>query len=600
MVIVILVCLGAAFFREAPEADAAGHVLYVAPDGDDGWSGTAPVPPDKGYDGPFATLRKARDAIRELRRGGSVDAFTVLVRGGTYELKETLVLGPEDSGTESEPLIFKAFGDEHPILRGTRKISGFKPYRGQIWKADAKDVVSGSAGVEQLFVGDKAQIMARYPNQDPSDLVTKGFLYVENPLGGGSRRGFTWRSGTPGEWVHSENAEVFIYPGDNWTNDIRKIAGIDRVRKTITLSADTSYEIKQGNRFFVRNVLEELDSPGEWYFDRGENALYFWPTVHSDLDAAAIPVLGSIIEVKPGKAGNRSYGTPSHIKFEGLTLDGCRGNAVVINGASDIAITGSTVRNAGGHGIEINGGSRDRVAGNEISQVGSIGVKITGGDSKTLTPAGNVVENNDIHDTGTTDKGQSAISCRGVGSIVAHNLIHSIPRVGIWFDGNDHLIEYNHIYDVNRETEDSGTIYSSQIDWTKRGTVVRFNFLHDSGGYGYDRAAGRWQKGIHTYGIYLDAWTSGTSVYGNIITNTANGGIFIHGGRDNRIENNIIIEGGRLGQMVYSEYPLSNPDGKKWIPIMFDRLQQTGHDRYPELATIKDAETGAKCRATAL
>ena len=32
-----------------------------------------------------------------------------------------------------------------------------------------------------------------------------------------------------------------------------------------------------GDRYFVENILEELDSPGEWYLDRAGRKLYLWP-----------------------------------------------------------------------------------------------------------------------------------------------------------------------------------------------------------------------------------------------------------------------------------------------------------------------------------
>ena len=32
-----------------------------------------------------------------------------------------------------------------------------------------------------------------------------------------------------------------------------------------------------GRRFYIRNVLGELDSPGEWYLSKGTKTLYFYP-----------------------------------------------------------------------------------------------------------------------------------------------------------------------------------------------------------------------------------------------------------------------------------------------------------------------------------
>jgi parallel beta-helix repeat protein len=559
--------------------------FYVATNGNDQWSGAFPMPGSSSEDGPFATLQRARNAIRELKQKGSTDAFTVLVRGGMYQLNETFILGSEDSGTEANPLVIRAFDNEHPVLTGTRKIYNFEPYKGKIYKTNLTGIVSNLSTFRQLFASGKRQVLARYPNFDLINPVGGGFLNVESPVTEGSKRAFRYQGGTIPEWSGQQNAELFIFPGNNWTNNILPILGIDKNARTVTLAQDTSHELKSGNRYFFQNLLEELDSPGEWYFDRLGKVLYYWPLDDTSLKEVTIPLLKSILTINS---------TGAYIRFEGFTLEGCEGSAIVVNGAKKTVLSGNTIYNIGSNGIEIQGGFENAAIGNDIYEVGGTGIIISGGDSKTLTPASNRAENNYIHNTGVFSKGgASGILCKGVGNVISHNLIHSTPRVGIWFDGNDHLIEYNHIHHVNQETQDSGMIYCSQIDWTKRGTIVQFNYLHDSGGYGRRSFIEAWQAPFDTYGIYIDDWSSGTKIYGNIVSNTEMGGIFIHSGRHNIIENNLIIEGGRLGQMVYSAWPSSSPTTQKWLPTMYSKVQEMGYKKYPLLASIKDVQTGA-------
>ena len=69
--------LGAA--TAATTAPDNARVFYVAPNGRDAWSGTLAEPNGAGTDGPFATLARARDAIRQLKstaigRAGSLAA----------------------------------------------------------------------------------------------------------------------------------------------------------------------------------------------------------------------------------------------------------------------------------------------------------------------------------------------------------------------------------------------------------------------------------------------------------------------------------------------------------------------------------------------
>ncbi len=563
-------------------------VFYVSSDGNDQWSGSAAAVNALGNDGPFATLKRARDAIREQRNRGITKQFSILVRGGTYRLNETFVLGPEDSGSKSQPLIIRAYGNERPVLSGSKLVGGFTAHTSTIYKADLKGSGIESRSLRQLFAEGKRQILARFPNFDPRDPIGGGFLYVEDSADGGSKVKFKYREGAVHNWANPENPEIVLYPGPNYWNNTIPVAGIDRNNRIVELAGKASYPIIEGNRYFFQNVLDELDSPGEWYLDKKDKVLYFWPERVNSLNSVAVPIIKSIVEIKSKTLLGKYKGVPSHIRIEGFILDGCEGTAVIIKDAEDISIAANTVRNAGEAGIVIENGRNNAAIGNDIYEVGKEGVILSGGNPpKTLAPGANRAENNYIHNVGVFSKTSSGIDCRGVGNIVSHNLIHSTPRIGIWFDGNDHLIEYNHVHHVNQETQDGGAIYSCARDWTKRGTILRFNYIHDSGGYGRKNAKDPWQSPFYTWGIYLDDWTSGTEVYGNIVARTYSGGILVHGGRDNSIENNIIIDGGN-GQMVYS----SLPPTEKELPGMFKKIFEMGYTKYPLLSTITSPQQG--------
>jgi parallel beta-helix repeat protein len=570
------------------------HIFYVATDGNDKWSGALPSPAESGKDGPFATLEQAHNTIRRLRKGNHEGEFIVLVRGGTYYLEKTFTLGVEDSGTETCPTTFKAYQREIPILSGAQQVTNFERYKEKIQQADLNGIIDDTFQPGQLFVKKKRQILARYPNRNKANPIAGGFLYVDNTSKSENTTIIKYTDDITANWKSLLHAQVVIFPGHNWTNNILTGLQIDEKTRTITSSQNTSHPIKNGNRYYFQNLLEELDSPGEWYFDPLKKILYFWPENDLDLETVTIPTIKTILEIKNGKSVHNFPATPMNIKFEGFILEGATGSAIVVNGANKIIINGNTIRNTGLNGIEIIDGTKNIVFGNDVYDVGHTGIIVSGGNFKTLSPAKNKVENNYIHDTGAIFKGgASGILCKGVGNTVANNYIHSTPRVGIWFEGNDHLIEYNYIHHTNMETQDSGIIYAGQIDWAKRGTVIQYNFLHSSGGYGRNDVKGPWQSPCETYGIYLDDWASGTKVYGNIIKNTANGGIFIHGGRDNVIENNIVINGGRLGQIVFSAWLPDHHVAQKWLPIMFQKVLESGYKKYPGLSTITSLETGA-------
>jgi len=170
--------------QQAPET--AETRLFVSVEGNDAWSGRLATPNDAKNDGPFASIARARDAIRELKlkQRGLRGPVTVQIRGGVYYLSDPITFTPEDSGTKECPISYVAYPGEKPELIGGRRIGGFKPAQGQVLSVFLPEVKAGKWYFRQLFVDGKRQIRARYPNFDPSDPYRKGFMYVHRGIGG--------------------------------------------------------------------------------------------------------------------------------------------------------------------------------------------------------------------------------------------------------------------------------------------------------------------------------------------------------------------------------------------------------------------------------
>lgn len=546
----------------AAPAGSAAEVFYVSPDGDDANPGTEAQP--------FATLTRARDAIR-ARKGGPEPGLrggaTVFVRGGWYFLTEPFRLTAEDSGTETGPIAYRAYPGEKPVLVGGRRVTGFAPYQGEILKADL--AAQGLQGVEfrQLFFDGTRQHLARYPNYDPRDPYGGGWAYADGEpvpmyqnVPGEDLRSLRFKERDARTWARPQEGEVFVFPRYNWWNNIVRIASVDPDRRLVTLAADCSYPIRPGDRYYVRGLREELDAPGEWYLDRETWTLYFWPPTPLGDRPVYAPVLRTILELRDA----------SHLVIRGFTIECCEGTAVHLSGCSDCLVAANTIRNAGdytGNGVSVDGGRRNGVVGNDIYEVGRNAISLTGGDRVTLTPAENYAENNYIHHTGVFYKQGVGISLSGCGNRASHNLIHDCPRFGILFSGNNLLIEYNRIRHVNLETEDTGVVYTGGRDWiSSRGTVIRYNFFSDSLGYGKDRD-GTWVSPHFAWGIYLDDNTGGVDVIGNIVARCARACLHLHSARDNLIENNIFVEGG-LYQYEYSGWTTSHAYWVNHLPTM--------------------------------
>lgn len=537
-------------------APAAGETaFYVAPAGNDAWTGRLAEANATKTDGPFASLDRARAAIRQLKqRGPLAAAVTVWLRGGVYYLPKTFTLEAADSGSATAPIAYRAMPGETPRLVGGRPIAGFTAHRQSILKADVAQQGFRGVTFEQLFFDGQRQHLARYPNFDPQNPVGGGWAYVAGEftekyrdLPDDSRRKLPYAAADARRWQRPTEGRVLVFPRYNWWNNYLPIAALDAERRVLTLAADASYALRPGDRYYVAGLEEELDTPGEWYLDRRSGTLYFWPPAPLAGKTVCAPLVQDIVLLGPGTA---------HVTLRGLHLECAAKAAVVLNKTEHCRVAGCTVRNVSGYngaGVAVNGGRDNGVIGCDIFDVGAHGISLGGGDvavnegnQKSLTPAGNYAENNHIARVGVFYKQGCGISVAGVGNRVSRNLIHHVPRWCIGPSGNKHVIELNHLHHASLETEDTGAIYIHSIDWLSgHGAVIRHNYIHDVLGFGRDPKTKQWTSPYFAWGIYLDWSASGIQVLGNIVARTPRGGIMLHDGRDNRVENNIVVDGGQ-------------------------------------------------------
>lgn len=558
-------------------ASVTTHVLHIAIDGNDGWSGVIPAPNRSSTEGPLATLEEAFRRVRSLRKSGVYRGpVEIQMHAGLYTMTETLVVQGDDLAHEDGRLTIRAAGDGEVRIAGGVRLEGFVRDRGGIYKLDLRKAGYTGLRFQQLSCNGVMQHAARYPSYNPENPYGSGWLYVEGPVvsmyaeGHGRKNRFTCRDPRLKTWSRIDEIELFIFPRFNWTNDVIPLQSYDPDTGEVVLSQPATYDIYPGDRFYFRHVREELTMPGEWYLDRDAETLYFYPPESIEDCVVTVPTAGHLFEFrgrqqqginwKAEKLDWRDSGgylrdvTPiptfpdtGFIVLERLTLEECGDAAVWMNGVSGCELHGCTIRNTGGPGVVIFEGKACRVEGCDIHDVGNHGIYMSGGIRSPFegqcVPGEHEAINNYIHHIGSENKASAGISMNGVGLRAAHNIIHDSPRWGVISRGNDHLIEYNHIRHVNIETSDTAAIYLVDRDFTMRGTRIRYNRIHDILGYHYKNGA--WHSPAYAFGIYLDDYTSGVEVFGNLIYRTPLGGVYIHAGQENRIENNVIADTGR-------------------------------------------------------
>jgi hypothetical protein len=214
-------------------------------------------------------------------------------------------------------------------------------------------------------------------------------------------------------------------------------------------------------------------------------------------------------------------------------------------------IEGNRFANIGGYAVRLDSQSaNNEIVGNEVAFAGQGGVVLVGEVKD--QPRDNLVAGNWIHDGGQVYKHVAGVYAITAGNTrVAHNRIERMPRYGISFKTGSHnnVAEYNDLFFTNLETNDTGAIETLGRDKQDTGNIIQYNCILDVVGL-KTTPEGEIQSPWYTWGIYLDDYSSGTTIRGNLVVRHVLGGGFVHGGRNNVFENNIFVDG-MTHQMLY-------------------------------------------------
>jgi parallel beta-helix repeat protein len=506
--------------------------FHVSADGSDQGPGTQSQP--------FATLERARDAVRKLKEtGGRLPRMVEIVVHGEISTVKPLALDARDSGTPGCTIVYRSARLSRLVggvlVKGFSQVTDPKTLamldetaRGQVVQVDLKalgitDFGSAAAGGIELFFNDEPMTLSRWPNEGFVKIVD---VLKNKPVDIRGTKGdavgdIIYDGDRPNRWVKENDGWVHGYWFWDWSDQRQQIDSIDTEKKLIRIKPPYhNYGYRKGQWFYAYNLLSEIDQPGEWYVDRTTGVLYFWPP--SDVTKARVVVSSAENAIKADSL--------SHVKFQGLLVEATRGDGIVITKGSHVLISECQARNTGGLGIRISG-SDCTISDCEIYNTGKGGVSIDGGDRIKLIDANNQVIRCKIHNYGRIVRMYSAgVHVSGVGNRVANCVIHDAPHQAIGFGGNNHVFEYNEIYRVCMESNDAGAIYAGR-DWSMLDNIVRYNYFHDIRGFE--------NKGC--VGVYLDDFFSGTTIYGNVFKNVSRAAM-VGGGNYNTIENNVFID----------------------------------------------------------
>ncbi|MBL7133775.1 MAG: right-handed parallel beta-helix repeat-containing protein [Phycisphaerae bacterium] len=542
VVAVVIAVLGYAAAWGRADAGRA-TVFHVSVGGSDTGPGTEGKP--------FATLGRARQAVRRKIAAGLTGDVTVVVAAGVYELAEPLVFGPADSGTRQHAVSYVAADNEKAVVSGGRRITGWKRAKGKLWTADVGDVKAGRWHFRQLFVDGRRARRARTPNADDKT----SYLQLTGASLAADLKTYQLRLPPKHvrDWRNIRDVEIVIH--GNWAINRKRLQQADAKTGTITLAPPHAKAIPwnrpdKGKFCYLENAAEMLDRPGEWYLNRPTGVLTYWPREGEDMAKAHVvaPVLGRLVEIVGGVGapvrnlhfrGIRFEHTAWPLPAEGYHgIQAChytaagprppgrrwRGiePAIFCEYVEGVSFTDGAIAHIGGSGVYFSKWARDcRIVGNHVYDVAANGVMLAGPNDKDLVPKGNRISNNHVHATGVEYFGACAIWVGfAQGTTITHNLVHDTPYTGIsvgWqWDPRptackENLIEANHVHDVMKTLADGGCIYTLGY---QPGTVLRGNLLHDV------------RRGAHTHGgapnngIFIDEGSKGFLFERNVIYNT--------------------------------------------------------------------------------
>lgn len=555
-----------------------GQVIYVSTRGNDKWNGSEKKP--------VASLVRAQELARAYGRDTSVE---IVFEDGIYYLPGTVQFTGQDSKDYPATVTLRARHEGKAVISGGQQIRlDWKQEAGNIYVAS----VPAGMDIDQLYVAGLRQPMARFPNAQPGKQRNVYDTWVLDHQAQPNPEMDPLQPERIALWKNPEGGYVHAMHTALWGDMHWEIKGKN---EDGTLQLEGGWQNNRPSGMhplyrFVENIKEELDVPGEWYYDRSESKLYYMPLPEIDLDEAKVEIvrLKHLIEFN-GTKENPVRG----IHLQGLTFKHTartfmenkeqllrsdwtmyRGGAIVFNGAEECSVENCEFDHLGGNTIFVNNYNRYlTVRGCYIHHSGANGIVFVGDPDMVRSPLfryGNQnyetmdmtpgplgdnypqdcwVDDCLITMTGRDEKQTAPVQISMSQRIrVSHCSIYDVPRAGIninegTFGG--HVIEFCDVFNTVLETGDHGSFNSWGRDrfWTPDVVTISDQVaLHPDMQY-WDVLEpnvlryNRWRCD-HGWDVDLDDGSSFYRIYCNLLLN---GGLKMREGYDRVATNNIIL-----------------------------------------------------------
>lgn len=580
---------------------ASAAEFYVSPQGNDADAGTRQAP--------WKTWAHARGQVKALKQASPAEPVTVYFLGGLYPMTEPVVMDAGDGGTPEAPVVYAAAPGEEPVFTGSVVLKHWQrpddftldrdfmilrfptAYKDKIYVADLKKAGITDFGDPtelglrpELFCDKQLQTLARWPNEG---LTHAGRAMGSTPVPPnwagfkGYQEGvFEYAGDRPSRWFYEPDVRLGGYWFWDWSEQFQRAKRIDPSARLIYMQEPYHlYGYRDSLRYFGLNLLCELDSPGEWYLDRDQGLLFWYPPVElTGQTEVTLSVLSAPYMVEMNGCKN--------LKLQGLSFEESRGSGIRVKDGENCRVEDCRVQRMGRDGMVVEGGKNHGISGCLLRTLGCSGITLTGGDRRTLTPAGHFVENTVVEYFSQFKRTyEPALYLEGCGLRASHNRFWYSSSSAMRVEGNDMLIEYNDIGSVVDESDDQGGL-DSWYNPSYQGIVIRYNRWRDILGGTHCGAAG----------IRLDDMISGVLIYGNVLENCGShhfGGVQINGGKDNLVKNNLFWACPAAVSFYERPWPqerwddmMAKEETRRKIYEEVDIRSELYLSRYPKLAHI--------------
>ncbi len=474
---------------------------------------------------PYGDILDAIAKAKELGQAGA-EHITLKFGSGDYSLTETLTLSSEAFGGASLEMICE--DEEKAIVGAWLPVTGFTETEVngvKAWVADMPQLNGETVYSHQFFSSNYERLeRPRYPEEgflvnefitnEAREKLVCGYYSFTDGEGVVNDAFYFYEGDIPENLTRIEDIQMCMY--HFWNDERLAIKSIDYKNNLMEFSGKSwmhLVEIGVGGRYYLDNVFESLNSPGEVYNDRESGKLYYIPYETDDINdfkifASTIDTI-FIIDGMNGSPEKNSL-TLKNMGFVGSDWKKVSKRAaqaasdieasIKLSNSSYIDFIDCSFDHIGNYAVDIttyvNNVTFDHCS---LSDLGAGGFRISG---KNVVPVTEEVPH-DITITDCTINGYGKIYGGAVGvqiqyahdCTISHNEIANGYYTGLsvgWVWGyDDHatyniLIEKNHIYNIGQGMlSDMGGIYTLGV---QPGTVIRGNVVHDiimwEGGYG--------------------------------------------------------------------------------------------------------------------